>query len=146
MLVLQQGGQVDVRIAVVEAAGVVQLVLATRRAGRHESVRVQAVVGCDVVLDQRAQVRVAAMREQEGIDLDAQLLPVAVRRRKDGQPFAAQLGQLVDQARAVQCRLGRRELCRQGLDQVQYLRRREENCIDPVDDAVFCILLAQSIL
>lgn len=145
VLALQQGGQVDVRVTVVEATGIVQLVLAARRAGQLERVRVQVVVGRDVVLDQRAQVRVAARREQEGVDPDAQLLPVAVRRRKDGQPLSTQLGQLVNQAGAVQCRLGCRELGRQGADQVQDRWRREEDRIDRVDDAVVCVLLAQSI-
>lgn len=131
-------------ISMVQPTGIVQLVLSPDIfllfAGADHGVRVERVIRDDVVFHQRTQVLVSALRKQECVDLEAQLLPVAVRGCKDRQALAAELGEFLKEAGTVKSGFCGRKLGGEDLDEVENIGRRKEKCINSVHDAVLSVL------
>lgn len=92
-LVLQQGWEINVEAAL----GDILVVEFRARLGRLvrvvESIRVERLIGHDVVFQQRREVLLAVFREQEGVDLGAELFEGPVGRREEG---AARVGGVFD--------------------------------------------------
>lgn len=150
-LVVEQGGKVDVIPRAAPAGLGLDRVL-TRVGGVDRlaavvRVRVQRLVGHDVVLEQGAQVAAAVLGvKQEGVGARAQLLEGPVGGREEGTT-ARQVRALAQPVLQVLAQLGllgsqdqRRELLREQLNQLLAGWRRYQKGVDAVSDAIFAVL------
>lgn len=87
----------------------------------------------EVVLQQRTEVLEAVLREEEGVDLRAQLLEGEVGWREESAAGVVGAVDLVKQTGLGQTKLEGAELAREEVHNLDNLRRRDNDAVDTVD-------------
>lgn len=132
--IIQQGREIHMERP--PAAGVRGRLLAVVR------VRVQRLVGDDMVLHQRLEVLAAVLAEQKGVDARPELAEGEVAGREERAARVVRLGDVVGQAGLRERELERGELAGEERDDGEGRGGREEDVVDAVDDAVGAELVA----
>ncbi len=104
--------------------------------GPPESIRVQRLIGNDVILEERGQVLFAIFTKQEGVDLGAEFPECRVRGRKEDTAGMWTFCDHLVQTGLHEGELEGGELAGEKLDDCGGGRGWEEDRVDAVDDAV----------
>jgi len=99
-------------------------------------IRIQCLVRHDAILEQRLQVLLPVVGEQKGVCARPQAGECPIGRREEGPPEESEFVEVVCQSGGLQAQGEGAEGVGEELDDLCRGRRRDENEIDGVDEAV----------
>lgn len=101
-----------------------------------KSVRVEGLVGDDVILDESFEILLAVVAEQEGVDLGPELAEGDIGWSKEGTASVVGLGDCVCESSLDKSELERAELGGEELEDLQCRWGRQEKRINGMDDTI----------